>query len=39
MKLAAILGLLFLVSCCQAKTLIVDPNGGDAKTLLDSLPG
>ncbi len=38
MKLFIVLFLLLLVSCCQAKTLIVDPGeSGDAKTLLAAI--
>ena len=38
MKLCAAFFLLLLVSCCQARTLIVDPGeSGDAKTLLAAI--
>ncbi|MCX6673215.1 MAG: right-handed parallel beta-helix repeat-containing protein [Methanothrix sp.] len=38
MKLFIVLFLMLLVSCCQAKTLIVDPGeSGDAKTLLAAI--
>ncbi|HUS76342.1 MAG TPA: NosD domain-containing protein [Methanothrix sp.] len=39
MKLRIAFFLLLLVSCCQARTLIVDPGGsGDAKSLLTAIP-